>query len=1027
MTRSDTTTPLGPDPASDPEAALERLVVLAVGRIEREGMSVVDAICAEHPNLADALRRQLEHLDRLGLLSSPKAGELERIADAPPDIAGFRLRHAIGGGGMGMVYVAHEEDLGREVALKIIRPELLLFSGSRERFRREVETIARLDHPGIVPVYAFGEEHGVPWFSMPLVHGVSLDAAVRELVGRDPSELTGADLHRAIVSAMRRGADTSQASAHARAAGPVAADELPPMFRGTFEESTLRIVRQVADALEHAHRCGVVHRDVKPSNVMVTESGRAMLLDFGLAWSGTAQRVTGSGSHMGSLPYMAPEVLRQDSRAATSGSDVYGLGVSSFELLTLRHAFEGSEQQVRTQILEGAAPSPRRWNRTLSRDTAVVCATAMAADPTRRYARAADFARDVDNVLDGRPIEARPATLRYVLWKWATSHPAAAVAAILLAVLVLGVPWLYVVQADRANRRLEAKQARVDAWFRRATEAVDTLLTRVGDRSLRDVPQFEPVRRTLLEDSLAFYKDFLASEEGDDPELRITAARVRMKAGLICQQLGDLVAAERFATEAAVALRAELSRARDEDTVRTALGDAAFARGEAQLLQHRAAEARDSFAIGLDDVAGTRFVGASNARIRSAAGLHERMAYASSNDRDAQKEHLDAARDLMAPLVDGVAEPASESMRLFAAIHRGLSMFEQSAKRFADAEALQRRAVDLMTAAVARAPHDRYYARQLANARMNLATILDDSSKTADAEALYRASLEFWDAEARDFPASPTCLQSAATARENLGYLLRVAERPAEAIDVLIPARDALESLVARFPNDWGHRHALTAVLNELGLDFEKLDRKDEAREAARRAVRIIEEIVDRQPDELSYRENLGGFLHNLARLEKSFGDTAAALECWNRAVALQREVLAATPANRSARDLLRHHCWALASTYVALRDPVLAERAAEDLASVFADGDPELVDELVRAAGFIAQCAPVAIEARPDDPAAAEAGALRLDRRALELVDRAIRAGFTDAASIRANDAFERVARLPEFEDVLAKADAHH
>lgn len=1023
MTRSDSTTPLGPDPGADPAAFLERLVVFAVDRIEREGMAVVDSICAEHPQHADALRRQLEHLDRLGLLSSPKAAELERLADAPPDVAGFRLLHAIGGGGMGMVYVAHEERLGREVALKIIRPELLLFSGSRERFRREVETIARLDHPGIVPVHAFGEEHGVPWFSMPLIRGVSLDAVVRELEGRDPSALVGADLHEAIVRTMQRGSGASRTATPPERADASDSDEFPPMFRGSFEESCLRIIRQVADALEHAHRCGVVHRDVKPSNVMVTASGRAMLLDFGLAWSGSAQRVTGSGSHMGSLPYMAPEVLRADSRAATSRSDVYGLGVSLFELLTLRHAFEGTEQQVRTQILEGATPSSRRLNRSLSRDASVVCATAMAAEPERRYARAADFARDVDNVLDGRPIEARPATLRYVLWKWAASHPAAAVATILLAVLVLGVPWVFVVQADRANRRLEAKQARVDAWFRRATDAVDTLLTRVGDRTLRDVPQFEPVRRTLLEDALAFYNDFLASEEGDDAELRIAAARVRMKAGLICQQLGDLSAAERFANEALLALRAELATARDEDALRSAIGDAAFARGEAQLLQHRGVEARDSFAGGLADVRGAGYAGASIGRIRSAAGLHERMAYASSNDRDAQKQNLDAARDLMAPLVDDVANPALESMRLYAAIHRGLSMFEQTARRFAEAETLQRKAVEIMTAVVARAPQDRYYARQLANARTNLATILDDASKTAEAEALFRTNLDFWDAEARDFPASPTCTQSAATTRENLGYLLRVNERPAEAIDVLIPARDALEALVTRFPDDWGHRHALTAVLNELGLDLEKLERKDEAREAARRSVRIIEEIVARQPDQLSYRETLGGFLHNLARLEKSFGDTTLALECWNRAVALQREVLAAVPGNRSARNLLRHHCWALAANYVELRDPERAERAAEDLASVFPDGDAELVGELVRAAGFVAQCAPLALEATPDDPSTAEAEALRLDRRALELLDRAIGAGFTDAASIRADETFERVARLAEFEDVLAKA----
>ncbi|MFG0317605.1 MAG: serine/threonine-protein kinase, partial [Planctomycetota bacterium JB042] len=305
---------------------VERLLAECLEAPEEERARALEERCRAHPEVADALRDRFQALARFGLLQDPTPDP-----PAPERLGEFRLLETLGGGGMGVVHLAEQEPLGRRVALKCIRPEHLYFEGARERFRREVAAVARLKHPNIVPIYTFGEEDGVPYFAMERIEGRSLADVLALLQGRPPHERTGADVARAL--------DADAAA-----------------FEGTWAEIAIRIARQVAAALAHAHARGVVHRDVKPSNVMLTPEGRALLFDFGVAGGfGAVDRLTRSGTMVGSLPYLAPEAAAGRSGDADPRLDVYALGVTLYEMLTLRLPFRAdTTDALLRRIVEGA-------------------------------------------------------------------------------------------------------------------------------------------------------------------------------------------------------------------------------------------------------------------------------------------------------------------------------------------------------------------------------------------------------------------------------------------------------------------------------------------------------------------------------------------------------------------------------------------------------------------------------------------------------------------------------------------------
>ncbi len=383
----------------------------------------------------------------------------DRSGALPSAVGGYRIVREIGRGGMGVVYEAEDAGLGRRVALKVLAQRLQASERAFARFEREVRAVARLQHPNIVPVFEVGEAEGCPYFTMELVSGETL--------------------HRRLERVRSTGTAPSQWSATQLVEAPSGAG-FDAAWPTSYVGAVCRLALQVARGLQHAHAHGVVHRDVKPSNVMVADDGRALLFDFGLAKVDAELGLTHTGEFVGTPHYVSPEQARHGIATVDERSDVYALGATLYEMLTAAVPYSGdTPHEILRQVANGEPRSPRRVNRAVPRDLETVCMTAMEADPARRYQTAQAFAEDLERFLGFRTVRARAAGPLMRAARWVRRNAlltGLSVALALFALASLLAAWQFGVNRAVERERRVAQEASALAWFRSAQ-----LLAQRGD------------------------------------------------------------------------------------------------------------------------------------------------------------------------------------------------------------------------------------------------------------------------------------------------------------------------------------------------------------------------------------------------------------------------------------------------------------------------------------------------------------------------------------------------------------------
>jgi tetratricopeptide (TPR) repeat protein len=634
----------------------------------------------------------------------------------------FEIRRFLGEGGFGRVYEAYDPTLKRVVALKVAKPNMTALPQQVERFAREARAAANLMHPNVVAAFDSGSEGGRYYIAYALVPGRALDQ---------------------VLSQRRLGL-----------------------------REAVEVVRKLAEALAYAHRQGVIHRDVKPGNVMLRDDGEPMLMDFGLATRLGEEALTITGPPLCTPEYCSPEQARGK---ATAWSDQYSLGCVLFELLTGQRPFEGGTGQHYLLLhMTQQAPSPRQFTPDLPRDLANVTLRCLEKEEGQRYPDCGALAEDLRRWLAGEPVLARPVGPAERLWRWCRRNPRDAVLFGSVAALVVAVAVVSMV----AYFRGEQQRQRAERHLGETVQTVD-LLTEAQDRLLEDVPAVEDVQRDYLEKTQNRL-NYLLAEKPADPDLR-------EKLALSLYRIGKLRA-----------------KAHAPD------GGASK-------------EAEDAFRRAIEELEALDLVAPSEPRYRLAVARCENEwaeLLRETRPKDAEP-HFEHSRTILVELTGKDPENA-EYQRTMANLLNSLGYLRHQSNDLPQAAALHRDGMKRLRPLVERADAQPGDVADLARACVNLGRVLGDQGKPAEAEANYREAIGLF-GKLGDQPTRATYLYYRAVASMNLAALTRRPHlNPSTALVMLFDPHKVGGTL-ALYAWRWeSQQHLTTAVeiLERLHGDF---------------------------------------------------------------------------------------------------------------------------------------------------------------------------------------------------------------
>jgi len=869
-----------------------------LARCKRGEKPTIKEYCDQHPELAGEIRDVFEALLMVEDLK-PGADEVSGSAGESVQVGGQRLRQVgdyrilceIGRGGMGVVYEAEQQALGRRVALKVL-PRTSAGDGSAQvRFQREARAAARMHHTNIVPVFDVGQDGEHLYYAMQLIHGQGLDLVIGDLKRlRAQSGVTPAVQDRpadqSIAASLVAGkfehenlavADQSDANATAAYEGSAPSSAVLPGHselstatsnRRAYFRSVAQIGVQTAAALSYAHGRGIIHRDIKPGNLILDTTGNVWVTDFGLAKTGDGG-VTHTGDILGTVRYMSPERFRGqcDVRA-----DVYALGMTLYELLTLKAAYaSGDRLKLIEQIRQSEATSPRSVDGRIPRDLETIVMKAIDKDPRRRYQSADELGEDLQRFVNDEPIKARRAGAAERLGRWCRRNPA--VAGLLAAVLVLmaagtAVSTWQAVAANRARADLAAKndaladeQAKVQARFDMAMKAIALFHTGVSEDMLLRNPEFKELRTKLLKQAAGFYADLEKLLAGQtDAKSRKTLAEGYFQLAELTDKIGDKKQALAVHRKA-LALRRELAAAEGAD-VETRL-----------------------------DVA--RSLGKVSELLR-ATGNHAGALAAYEEERDLA-ERLEAEQP-----TDAVRSVLGQS-------HYGIGRVLEDMGKPEEALVSCRKAVAIQQKLAGANPAVTEFQNDLAWSHHIIGWMLSRTGKPAEALTEFRQALPIWQKVADANPAITDSQHALALGHNNIGWGLSWTGKPAEALTEFRQALAIWQKLADANPAVTEFQRDLAESHHGVGYMLSQTGKPEEALTESRKALAIWQKLADANPTIIDFQKGRAWCHHGTGDLLSQTGKPEEALTEYRQALAIFQKL---ADANAAVTEFQRALAW---------------------------------------------------------------------------------------------------------------------
>jgi serine/threonine-protein kinase len=834
----------------------------------------------------------------------------------------YRILRSHAQGGLGAVFVAEDEELHREVALKEILERHAHNAENRLRFLLEAEVTGGLEHPGIVPVYGLGQyEDGRPYYAMRFIRGESLKSAINqfhraETTDRDPGE-------RAL--SMRR---------------------------------LLTHFVDVCEAIAYAHSRGVLHRDLKPANVMIGKYGETLVVDWGLAKplgrcfpqdEGPATGVlrtyldrdgredgtvtldalavelpgdeprrgdqetfrerpllppslgrsseTIAGSRVGTPSFMSPEQAAGHIDQLGPATDIYSLGATFYNILTGRPPFVGTDlSKTMALVVLGDFPKPREVKSSVPRPLEAIVLKAMALKPADRYSSAKSLGDDIEHWMADEPVSAYrdPWTAR--LARFARHHKTAVVAVgALMVAAVMGLS-AGSVALERERARTDSERALAVKNYQYTYEAAETMLSHVGDVDLADIPQMEPVRLELLQTARLQLQKLL-EQQSNDPEVLLLEGRTRARLGDVLELLGLYTEAERNDRAAIDSLATLKDRFPGDDRPGRALARARHGLGVLLTKMNRFKEAEST--------------------LREALDLRQQL----------------AAKD--------PADPASRRALADTRYHLGALLARLASPRPEDKE-LYHQAVKDQEALLVTKPDQPENLVKLTQYMNNLAN-LESRTDSVQAEHRYRKILDLLAGLDRTRAALPGARWQVARASNNLASIVASKGEAKSALALLITARDELDRLSAEFPAILQYRRELASIFNNLGRLGRDREQTDLASESFHRATGLLEPLAAKYPEVPDYRQNLAIDEFQLNLLKVAAGGASA-----EPALALvlddQERLIAANPDVPDYRSALGRNLMDYGKLLFERREPAKAANLIEKAVARFQEaliGDP--------------------------------------------------------------------------------------